>query len=112
MNILIIDDERTLNSVDRSVAYLDNIFYARTLMQARTYFYGATLWDQVYLDHDLGNENVREFTREIEEDAHNGILYDVRTFIIHSSNPLGREEMYQALHKFYNVEFARVEDLI
>lgn len=138
MNILIIDDERTFDNrrlcqflnVYPSVCIREgdyptdeedkwtsndeeNVFYARTLFQARDWFYSA--WpgiDIVFLDHDLGEEDVRTFTRDIEADAHDGIIYDVQKFVIHSMNPLGRKEMYEALHKFYNVEFARVEDLL
>lgn len=119
MRILVIDDERTFNHHKLGdfvgVEHLyDSVLYARTLDQAAEQFWDTdTVWDVVFLDHDLGNnQDMRFLTRSLEREAYAGTLFPVRKFIIHSMNPLGRKEMYDALHKFYNVEFARVEDLL
>ncbi len=118
MRILVIDDERTFSRIEHSLAWNDEIVYARNLLDA----YHQVMenhWTRVYLDHDLGSRSdgspaeVTDITEDIEELAFvRGRLLDVDEFIIHSMNPLGRKEMYEALHKFYNVSFARVQDLV
>lgn len=134
MDILIVDDERTLDvfsyldlghaeypsdlSEFNSTSEWNRVFHVREFLQA----YHAVMdypWDIVFLDHDLGERSdgttadVRDITRDIEKNAFTfEKVLPIGRFIIHSMNPLGRKEMYEALHKFYNVEFARVEDLI
>jgi hypothetical protein len=114
MNYLIIDDERIFTVVERQITYADRIAYAANLHDAEHQLYNTdTIWDRVYLDHDLGNgEDVSSLTDKLEREAYMGTIFPVRRFIIHSMNPIGRMRMYNALHKFYNVEFARVEDLL
>lgn len=134
MNILIIDDERHFDAVKlteflhiehdfsfvRWPHQIDTlhyepanvVLYARTLDEAQNAMMFHE-WDVVFLDHDLGDyHDVSLLTNMLEENAHKGVLLNVSKFVIHSMNPLGRMKMYDSLHKFYNVEFARVEDLV
>lgn len=136
MDILVIDDERTLDVMsylglgnmethtnledlrEENPVGWNRVYHARTLIEA----YHALIdynWDVVFLDHDLGTRSdgtpahVSDLTRDIERMAKIAErILPVDRFIIHSMNPLGRQEMYLALHKFYNVEFARVQDLL
>lgn len=112
---LIIDDERTLDKVEATTsAFFDKVVYARNLEDARFEIFGENKrWDRVYLDHDLGGEDVSWLTNEIEQrTVENEELLNIKEFVIHSMNPIGRMRMYEALRKYYNVKFARVEDLI
>ena len=111
MTILVIDDERIFNH-EKIGALTDHFAYAESLTVATALVF-TLAWDVVYLDHDLGTYgDVRVLTKDIEKFAYNGNILPIGKFVIHSMNPLGRMEMYNALHKFYNVEFARVEDLL
>ena len=113
---LIIDDERTLDKVEATTsAFFDKVVYARNLEDARFEIFGENKrWDRVYLDHDLGNgQDVITLCDEIEQrTVENEELLNIKEFIIHSMNPVGRQRMYAALSGYYNVKFARVEDLI
>jgi len=112
MRILVIDDERTLENIfadtKTSVIYVRNYHDAAMLL-----FGNPPRFDVVYLDHDLGDgPDGGDLTAQIEERAYKGELLDIGKFVIHSMNPIGRMRMYNALHRFYNVEFARAEDLL
>ena len=111
MRILVIDDERTFDNRKLGV-YKEEITYARYGEEGLACLQEA--FDVVYLDHDLGENSIDGYgvTMEIEKLAYQGTLLDVGKFVIHSMNPVGRMNMYQCLSKFYNVEFARVEDLM
>lgn len=89
MKILVIDDERTfIFSED------DEVVYARNLYEAREFLLNEH-WDEVWLDHDLGNgEDVSKLTNEIEASR---IVLDVDWFYIHTMNPVGRDNIYHAL---------------
>lgn len=125
MRILIVDDERDFaplaghTIVQDHASYLslsenDNknvVYYVRNYKDAQWMMPSG--WDIVYLDHDLGDgKNGYDICSEIEKHAFDGYLLNIGKFVIHSANPLGRMRMYEALHKFYNVEFARAEDLV
>lgn len=120
MRILVVDDERIFDHYKIwGMQYpkednLPQFTYAET---GETALVMLTVLDSrfdiVYLDHDLGKGiDGYGMCLELEKNAWGGKLANVGKFIIHSMNPIGRMNMYNALHKFYNVEFARVEDLM
>lgn len=111
MRILVIDDERYFN---QAIFHMPvSARYARRYDKALEMLTDES-WDKVYLDHDLGDNQPTgyDLCQKIEEFAYNGYLLNVKEFVIHSMNPLGRSRMYQCLYKYYNVSFARVEDLL
>lgn len=112
MRILVIDDERNFNplfsdpNIDATMCR--NIFDATLLIE------DELGWDQVWLDHDLGmgSPEVYALCMFAEEMAYNGHPLPVKEFVIHSSNPVGRERMKAALDKYYNVRMVRAEDYL
>ena len=115
MRILVIDDERTFNQ--GKICHWNKINETPLIVYARNYNQALknlmSDWDIVYLDHDLGDKcSGYDIALDIEKAAYGGTLLNVNKFIIHSMNPSGRINMFRALRNFYNVEFARAEDLV
>lgn len=107
MRILVVDDERTFNLGE-------NVTYARDA-ESGLYALANGKWDEVWLDHDLGDFfwDGTWLTDKIEAQAYvMGALFDVGTFVIHTANPIGRMRMAETLRKFYNVRFVRAEDYL
>jgi|ERR1035437_4243315 hypothetical protein len=89
MKILVVDDDTFASGFEGAV-------YARTISEAREFLLNEH-WDEVWLDHDLGNgEDVSKLTDEIEGME---TILDVDWFCIHSMNPVGKERMYIALDR-------------
>lgn len=106
MRILVIDDEREFKFPGA-----EKIVYAKSIEDAFTWIKYYQRWDQVWLDHDLGDGiDVITFCNMVEKTAYQGRLYNIGEFVIHSMNPVGRARMAQALNKFYNVRFVMPED--
>lgn len=95
MKILVVDDIRE---------FAFDAIYARTLEEAEELLSPRFHWDQVWLDNDLGPDSeVRTLTNKIEEMAHSAILLDVDEFVLHTSNVVARQAMFDALYRFYQV---------
>lgn len=102
-NRLVIDDLR--NFRDSRVAT-----YARTSQEALSIMATRTPFDEIWLDHDLGETPdgvvdsimpvIQEFSFLGFENKH----YPVTSIYVHTSNPVGAAQMMQALrHYGYNV---------
>lgn len=95
MGVLIIDDERR---------FFFEAEYARTLLEANRLLLGGREWDQVWLDFDLGSQvTTAGLARQVERMAQGGIILPVGVFVLHTGNPVGREELHRALDHWYNV---------
>lgn len=110
MKILVVDDERTFRLFGRERLEVE---YCRTTEKAFGLI-SSKEYRAVWLDHDMGNQRDGTWlTNMIERLAiEKGILCDVGEFVIHSTNPVARMKMAQALSKFYNVRFVRAEDYL
>lgn len=103
MKILVIDDEREFHFPD------DEVTYARNLAQAIIELRLGNHWDEVWLDNDLGivngkKEEVKTLTREIERlVGEENFRFDVDRFVVHTQNPIAREELISALEIWYDV---------
>ena len=111
--ILVIDDERTFNFPAT---------YARTLPEALWLLcmqgpYGSETykWDVVWLDHDMGDPN-HEMMDLIKwlgwcamSDDYTGPNLD--KIVIHSANPVARENMQKALWA-WDAKMVRAEDYL
>lgn len=115
MKILVVDDERTLTKLEGSGFYVgkNEVTHCRVTTSAWMLI-TSNEYDQVWLDHDMGDQkDVTWLTNMIERLAiEKEELLDIGEFIIHTSNPVARMRMSQALSKFYNVRFVRAEDYL
>lgn len=70
-------------------------------------------WDEVWLDHDMGNQgpDLRVLCNQIEAYSQS-LRLDVDTFMIHTSNPVARLDMFMALSPYYHVELKNAADFI
>lgn len=111
-NILVIDDIRAFR--DRRPAR-----YIRTSQEALDFFETApdqfATFDEVWLDHDLGEKTGRidDIMRVVDffcERAFNDNPVNVGVFVIHTSNPVGRAQMKTSLEHFgYRTRFAQAD---
>lgn len=105
MDRLVVDDIRTLNF---------EATYARNIIDAKYYLKNAS-WDQVWLDHDMGENNegdVSELVKWMEEAYYTEqFLPVVDKFLIHTSNPVRRQEMADVLRDLgFTVVFVTAEN--
>jgi hypothetical protein len=105
--VLVIDDERTFSFPAT---------YARTLPEGAWLLFTKGMypgWDEVWLDHDLGDTQYRmmDLLNAIEIMSEGKELLTVHRFIIHSANPVARNQMAQALSG-YPLMMVRAEDYI
>ena len=112
--ILVIDDERTFTTKTLNDVGGAEVFYARTLPEAAWLLFtqGAYPgWDEVWLDHDMGDSKYRmmDMLNSIEMLSEDKELLSVGRFIIHSANPVAREQMAQAL-SVYQLMMVRADD--
>jgi len=97
--ILFVDDERTPNfscTIVRNVE--DAMFEAAT-----------GRYDTLYLDHDLGQQDVRWFVLFLEENFFNGNMLGIKEIVLHTQNPVGRMWMRGAFDKYVKVVDGRIE---
>lgn len=106
MNILVVDDERTLTKLDAD----HDVTYARNVIVAILCLCNGP-FDEIWLDHDLGgNETIRPFVDMLEEVAvTTGVLHCNR-IVAHSMNPVGRRYIRLALGDLYPVREEIVGD--
>jgi len=100
MKILVVDDIR--NHV------LDAV-YARTPEEGLQKIISEP-WDEVWLDYDMGGVKTNlMIVKKLEELAQvNSILLPIGRFVLHTSNPVGREIMRSYLESYYKVVYAIV----
>lgn len=98
MKVLLIDDLRDFRPDYKP----EELVIARTLPEAFMALEN-TSWDSIWLDHDLGlDENgdtatIGPILEHLCELAFNGTPVQVNVIMIHTSNPVGAQQMKQAL---------------
>ena len=108
-NVLIIDDERPIElfSPYAKPTIDDFILLASKPDTALKTLYWPNVWDEVYLDHDLGDEIIDGtfLVNAIEAniEVNNQWPY-VKKFFVHSGNPVGAQRMVSVLAKYFSVE--------
>ena len=94
MNRLIIDDIR----VFADDARYSQTLYARDLETAR-FLIESGHWDEVWLDFDMGEG---QDTPSFAQDLTNGVLdASIDLIFVHTSNPVGKEYLYDTLRPYY-----------
>lgn len=104
VNILLIDDLRHFK--DRALADLPDDTYIRICRTpgsaVRTLESEDRVWDQVWLDHDLGmidgaTVDVMEAVDYLEHRYNQGNPVPVRNYIVHTDNGVGAQNIARAL---------------
>lgn len=101
MKILLIDDLR--NFKDKRAAVI-----ARNSSQAISILSQDNDWDEIWLDHDLGEvdgvlDSVMSVVDFLSEAAFNDTPVNVSKIFIHTSNPVGAKQMFASLTRYgYN----------
>ena len=98
--VLLVDDERDFR--DGVIPPDASVHTCRTSGDAIRFLDSASIdgtrIDQVWLDHDLGdNDTIMPLIDHIEAMYHEDRLPEIREFVIHTSNPAGRVRMIRAL---------------
>ncbi|MFC4034468.1 cyclic-phosphate processing receiver domain-containing protein [Streptomyces polygonati] len=72
--------------------------------------YGNRFIDELWLDHDLGDDDtIMPVVALMEEAAFNGQPFHIGTVFVHSANPIGAETVVRSLtHWNYRVQRATV----
>lgn len=98
--VLVVDDRKKFD--------YDNIVYATTSEQAIKLCFDDRDWDEVWLDHDLGWSDIRSFVRMLEYSAQDFVpdedKFNIKVIRIISYNSTGRRYIWDALHKWYDVD--------
>jgi hypothetical protein len=103
MNRLVIDDIRVFQF---DATYLRDSSAAFDIIISQH-------WDEVWLDHDMGNQgpDLGVLCNQIESFSQENRL-DVDVFMIHTSNPVARLDMFMALSPYYRVELKNATDFV
>ena len=97
--ILVIDDVKTFPFPENV-----EVIYARTLEDAYVKFINNEHLDQLWLDHDLGNdEDIRPLCLILAELGFNGTPRDIGKIVICSLNPVGIDWMWSTLSPYYEL---------
>lgn len=92
--IIIIDDVRTFRFGFHIRTLNDALSYINLVHTEREHL------DELWLDHDLGGtDTIRPVVDRLEEWWYRGTPLDVKKIFIHSSNPVGRKYINQAINK-------------
>ena len=107
---VIIDDERTFESVENPAIYIRSSETALTFLEKNKDEHIDTL----YLDHDLGDgDDIRVVVNWLAEAENDGHPLDVDIIYAHTMNPVGGDYIVKALqHHQYNVVRIPLPDLI
>jgi hypothetical protein len=105
-NILLIDDLRDF----RTVLPGQYVTIARTSAAALTILEDKDTWDEIWLDHDLGEladgtvDDIMVIVDYLSERAFNDNPVNTPIIYVHSSNPVGVRQMVASLTRYgYNV---------
>lgn len=98
MKILLIDDLR--NFLDGRETII-----ARTSVEALSILEKDNVWDEIWLDHDLGKndgvlDNIMPVVDFLAEAAFNGVPVNVSKVYVHTSNPVGAKQMIASLSRY------------
>jgi hypothetical protein len=112
--VLLIDDLRDFRQLPAGV----ELTVARTSAEALEVLGAATHWDEIWLDHDLGENEagVDSIMRVVDflcEQAFNDQPVDVDRVRVHTSNPVGGQQMMLALQRYgYSVQRVNASDYL
>lgn len=100
MKILVIDDQRIFDFGLKGRT--DTVIHCTTTQAGLQYLYNLQPWDQVWLDHDMGEDSEgsgTDLVNKIESDDKLEIepKPNVGRFFVHSFNPVGTERMLRVL---------------
>lgn len=94
--ILVIDDNRT---------FPFGTVHARTSAEGLAALAGSNVFDEIWLDHDLGgSDTIWPVVDELIMRARDGRAYPASRVVVHSANPVGAARMMTALLPWYPVE--------
>lgn len=93
--VLLVDDLRSFREP------VEGTVVTRTVAEALAALAGGEHWDQIWLDHDLGEatgriEDVMPIVDHLVERALNDDLVIVGTVVLHTPNPVGRANIERA----------------
>lgn len=99
--VLLVDDLRNFRTLAPEV----DLTIARTSQQGLDILAEDAQWDEIWLDHDLGDESgeiddVMRVVDYLSERAFNDEPVKVGTVFVHTSNPPGSRAMLAALGRF------------
>lgn len=110
--VLLVDDLRSFREP------IEAVVVARTVAEALAALETDGPWEQIWLDHDLGEttgtiEDVMPVVDFLVESAAEGRPVEVQTVVVHTSNPVGRANMERALTRAgYRVIQVRADDYL
>jgi hypothetical protein len=110
--VLLVDDLRSFREP------VEGVDVARTVAEALAALADGGTWDQIWLDHDLGEatgriEDVMPIVDDLVERALNDKPVAVETIVLHTSNPVGRTNIERALTRAgYRIVHVRADDYL
>ena len=103
MKVLLVDDLRNFRDGRKSVI-------ARNSVEALAILNSDNVWDEIWLDHDLGIvdsigiDTIMSVVDFMCEQAYNETPVEVATVYVHTSNPVGAKQIMSSLQNYgYNV---------
>lgn len=99
--ILLIDDLRDFRDVTEDM----KVTVARTSAEALAILASDTIWDEIWFDHDLGKvddkvDSTLPILDLLCEAAFNDTPVDVGICYVHTSNPVGRNNILSGLDRY------------
>lgn len=100
--VLLVDDLRDFRTPPANT----DLVIARTSAQGIAALSMGTAWDEIWLDHDLGQladgsiDDVMRVVDHLSEQAFNDNPVQVGIVYVHTSNPSGARAMLAALNRF------------
>ena len=99
--VLLVDDLRDFRSHPVNVT----VVVARTSAQALGILAHETTWDEVWLDHDLGEvdgevDSIMRVVDHLCELAYTDQTVNIGLIRVHTSNPVGGETMVRTLSRY------------
>lgn len=96
--VLLIDDLRDFRDNRECVI-------ARTSLEALNILSAGELFDEIWLDHDLGeidgiNDSTMVIVDFLSKEAFYGNPYPVKLIIVHTSNPVGKKQILASLERY------------
>lgn len=105
--IVLVDDERIFKASTTTEDYILLKNQSEALKWLNTVDETSVI-DQLWLDHDLGEENgrpvdVMPFVRELERRCFENISPNIGQIVVHTSNLVGGKDIVRALERHFNV---------
>lgn len=105
--IVLVDDERIFKAAITTADYLLLKTQTEALQWLNTVDENSVI-DQLWLDHDLGEENgipvdVMPIVNELERRYFEGVCPRIEQIVVHTSNLVGGNDIIRALERHFNV---------